>query len=64
MEQANLNKISQEILILKRQMEDMQKLVREDLEFARQTEEAWQEVDEGKCKCMSSDEFLNEVEKW
>ena len=64
MEQTNLDKINQDVLMLKQQMAEMQKLIMEKMEFARETEEAWQEVDEGKCKCLSKNEFLEEIERW
>ena len=41
-------------------MKKFEKLA-EDLEFARRTEEAWQEIDEGKFKEMPSEEFLEEI---
>ncbi|MCK4553321.1 hypothetical protein KAT80_03895 [Candidatus Pacearchaeota archaeon] len=64
MEQMNIIQVNKEIIALKSQMNEIMKFIYEDLEFARGTEEAWQEIDEGKCKCMSKDEFLNEIEKW
>jgi hypothetical protein len=36
----------------------------EDLEFARRTEEAWQEIDEGKYTEMELNDFLKEIKKW
>ena len=50
--------------MLKQQMAEMQKLIAKEMEFARETEEAWQEIDDGKCKCLPKDEFLKEIEKW
>jgi len=40
------------------------KKLKEDLEFARRTEEAWKEIDSGEGTEMDFDEFLNEVRKW
>jgi len=50
MEQMNLDKLNTEVMALKAQMNEMKKFIQEDLEFARRTEEAWQEIDEGKCR--------------
>ena len=36
----------------------------EDLEFARRTEEAWQEYDKGNFKSYPTDEFLKRLKKW
>lgn len=38
--------------------------MREDLEFAKRTEEAWQQIERGKSISMPADEFLKELEKW
>lgn len=64
MEQANLNKLNEELVQLKREFKKMKSLIEDDLEFARRTEEAWQEIDEGKFREMPSEEFLKEIEKW
>ena len=37
---------------------------KEDLEFARRTEEAWKRYDLGEFKSMQFDEFLKEMKKW
>ena len=50
-------------LILKK-MEDFDKNLKEDLEFAKRTEEAWKRYDKGEFKSMDSKEFLNELKKW
>lgn len=36
----------------------------EDIEFARRTEKAWQEIDKGNFRSMSKEEFLRELKKW
>lgn len=64
MEQANINKINEELMQLKKEFAKMKILIEDDLEFARRTEEAWQEIDEGKSREMTSEEFLKEIEKW
>jgi AbrB family looped-hinge helix DNA binding protein len=38
--------------------------VKEDLEFARSTEEAYQRIKAGKGRRMSDKEFLEEIKKW
>jgi len=50
-------------LILKK-MEDFDKNLKDDLEFARRTEEAWKEIDAGKGISMSAEEFLKEMKSW
>ncbi len=62
MEQMSLNKLNIEVVALKRQMSEMQSLIQEDLEFARGTEEAWKEIDEGKCTTHNSvEEFFESL---
>jgi hypothetical protein len=62
MEQINLEKLQMEIVSLKEQMNNLQKFICEDLEFARRTEEAWQEIDEGKCTTHNSvEEFFESL---
>lgn len=43
---------------------DLDKTLKEDLEFARRTEEAWKRYDAGEFKRMNSDDFLKELDKW
>ena len=38
--------------------------MREDLEFAKRTEEAWNRYEKGKFKEMEFDDFINEMKKW
>jgi len=38
--------------------------LKEDMEFARRTREAWKRYDEGKFIEMEFDEFLKKVKKW
>ena len=40
------------------------KKLKEALEFARRTEEAWKEYEGGEFKSMDSKDFLKELEKW
>jgi len=42
----------------------LEKQLREDLEFARRTEEAWKKYDRGEFKSMSFEEFKKEIKKW
>ena len=49
-------------LILK-SVEDFDENIKEDLEFARRTEEAWKEYDKGNFKSMTVYEFLAELKK-
>ena len=56
-----------ELLIIKDENRIILKKVEnlsEDLEFAKRTELAWKEIDEGKGIKMSVDDFLKEMKKW
>ena len=50
--------------IILKKMEDFDKNLKEDLEFARRTELAWKEIDAGKGVKMSAEEFLREMKSW
>lgn len=50
-------------LILK-SVEDFDKNIEEDLEFARRTEEAWKRYEKGEFKSMDFDDFLAEMKRW
>jgi len=50
-------------LILKK-MEDFDKNLKEDLEFAKRTEEAWKRYDKGEFVSMDAKDFLKELKKW
>ncbi len=49
--------------ILKKASE-MDEQLKEDIEFARRTEEAWKRYDRGEFKSMNAEEFLKEMKKW
>ena len=38
--------------------------LKEDLEFARRTEEAWKRYEKGEFKSMDAKDFLKELERW
>jgi len=50
--------------ILLKKADDLDEKFKEDLEFARRTEEAYKRHERGEFKSMSSDKFLEELEKW
>ena len=50
-------------LILK-PMRYFDKKLKEDLEFARRTEEAWKRYERGEFKTLPMKEFLKELDKW
>ena len=50
-------------LIFKK-VEDFDKNIEEDLEFARRTEEAYQRIEAGEGIKMDFNEFLEEMKKW
>lgn len=37
---------------------------KEDLEFAKRTEEAWKEIDRGEYSEMEFDKFIDEMKRW
>ena len=43
---------------------DLDKNLKEDLEFARRTEEAWKRIESGKGIKMSFEDFIKEMKKW
>ena len=60
-----------ELLILKddyrivlQKVKKLTEEMKEDLEFAKRTEEAWQRIDNGEFIEMPADKFLEELEKW
>ena len=50
-------------LILKK-ARDMDEKLKDDLIFAKRTEEAWKRYERGEFKSMSANDFLKELEKW
>ena len=38
--------------------------IKEDLEFAKRTEEAWEQIEAGKGISMDFDDFIKEMKKW
>lgn len=50
-------------LILKKASK-MNKNLKEDLEFAKRTEAAWERCERGKFKSSAAKEFLKDLEKW
>ena len=50
--------------IILKKMEDFNKNLEEDLEFAKRTEEAWKRYDKGEFISMDSKEFLKQLKKW
>ena len=43
---------------------DLDKNLKEDLEFAKRTEEAWKRYEKGQFKAMNFDDFIEEMKKW
>ncbi len=61
-------KEGQELVIIKdderivlKKMESLAENIKEDLEFAKRTEEAWKEIDEGKFTEYSTEEYLKKL---
>ena len=61
MEQINMVKINEKIIALKNEVAKMKMILEEDLEFAKRTEKAWQEIDEGKFKEYPAEEFFESL---
>ncbi|KHO55151.1 MAG: hypothetical protein QT10_C0006G0038 [archaeon GW2011_AR19] len=64
--QISLEEIYQKLLEINANIKKFKKIEQylEDLEFAKRTEEAWKEIDEGKYTEYSSpDEFLKTLKK-
>ena len=49
---------------LLKKADDLDEKFKEDLDFARRTEEAWKRHDKGEFKRMNVDDFLKEIKKW
>ena len=64
MEQINIHKMNEELMALKIEVAKMKEMIIGDLEFARDTEEAWQDVEEGRVKKMSPEDFLKEIKSF
>ena len=47
--------------IILKKADKFDKNLEEDLEVAKQVEEAWKDIEEGRFKKMSSEEFLKEI---
>lgn len=50
--------------IIMKKANALEKNLKEDLEFARRTEEAWKKYEKGEFTSSSYDEFLEELKKW
>jgi AbrB family looped-hinge helix DNA binding protein len=50
--------------ILLKKAGDLDEQFKEDLEFARRTEEAYKRHEKGEFKRMSAEKFLEEIKKW
>lgn len=50
--------------ILLKKADDLDEKFKEDLEFARRTEEAWKRHDRREFRRMDFDHFIKEIKKW
>lgn len=50
--------------IILKKASDMDEQLKEDLEFARRTEEAYKRIEAGKGITMDFDDFIKEMKKW
>ena len=51
-------------LLIMKKASKLDKALKDDLEFAKRTEEAWKRIEEGKGIKMDFDDFLKEMKKW
>jgi len=49
---------------LLKKADDLDEKFKEDLEFARRTEEAWERHGRGEFKTMEFEDFIKEMKKW
>lgn len=61
--QVTLKQIYEKLTRLEISMKKMDQYM-EDLEFARRTAEAWEEIEEGKGITRTKEEFLKEMKSW
>ena len=50
--------------IILRKTSQISEQMKEDLEFAKRTEEAYKRHEKGEFKCLPSNKFLEELDKW
>ncbi len=50
--------------IILKSVRDFDENLKDDLIFARRTEEAWKRYDKGEFKSMDSKDFLKKLKKW
>ncbi|MBS3093781.1 AbrB/MazE/SpoVT family DNA-binding domain-containing protein [Candidatus Pacearchaeota archaeon] len=50
--------------LLLKKADDLDEAFKEDIEFAKRTEEAYKRHERGEFRKMSADKFLEELEKW
>ncbi len=50
--------------IVLKKTEKVSEQMKEDLEFAKRTEEAWKRYEKGQFKEMDFDSFISEMKKW
>ncbi len=56
--------IKNEDTIILKKTDELDKQFKEDLEFAKRTEKAYKRHERGEFRKMSSDKFLEELDKW
>ena len=63
-EGAQLILIKNNRQLIMKKATDLDKNLKEDLEFAKRTEEAWKRYEKGRFKTMNFDDFIEEMKKW
>jgi len=56
--------IKDDSTLLLKKANDLDEKFKEDLEFAKRTEEAYKRHERGEFKSMPADKFIEELEKW
>ena len=60
----NLIVMMEDDRIVLRKIDSLTEKMKEDLEFAKRTEEVWRKIESGKGITMDFDNFLKEMKKW
>ena len=63
-EGENLLIIKDDNRIILKKAEKLTEKMKEDLEFAKRTEEAWKAYERGKFTSYSKEDFLKRIKKW
>jgi hypothetical protein len=63
-EQINVKKMNEDLQHLKKEVAELKEIIKDDLEFSKKVDEAWEEFDKGEFIEMDGDEFIEDLKKW